>query len=111
MELTPSVNQSGEFTGTRNKMSKRGSRLLRRVIFTTALANVRSKRNGDKTNPVLYEFYQKKCINKPKKVALGAVMRKLVNIIFAVMRDKKPFELRTPPEEHEELLLTRSLVA
>lgn len=108
--IDPSVNQSGEFTGTRNKMSKRGSRLLRRVIFTTALANVRSKRNGDKTNPVLYEFYQKKCINKPKKVALGAVMRKLVSIIFAVMRDKKPFELRTP-EEHEELLLTRSLVA
>lgn len=108
--IDPSVNQSGEFIGTRNKMSKRGSRLLRRVIFTTALANIRSKRNGDKTNPVLYEFYQKKCTNKPKKVALGAVMRKLVNIIFAVMRDKKPFELRTP-EEHEELLLTRSLVA
>jgi len=108
--IDPSVNQSGEFTGTRNKMSKRGSRLLRRVIFTTALANIRSKRNGDKTNPVLYEFYQKKCTNKPKKVALGAVMRKLVNIIFAVMRDKKPFELRTP-EEHKELLLTRSLVA
>ena len=108
--IDPSVNQSGEFTGTRNKMSKRGSRLLRRVIFTTALANIRSKRNGDKTNPVLYEFYQKKCMNKPKKVALGAVMRKLVNIIFAVMRDKKPFELRTP-EEHKELLLTRSLVA
>lgn len=108
--IDPSVNQSGEFIGTRNKMSKRGSRLLRRVIFTTALANIRSKRNGDKTNPVLYEFYQKKCTNKPKKVALGAVMRKLVNIIFAVMRDKKPFELRTP-EEHEELLLTRSSVA
>ncbi|MCB5558650.1 IS110 family transposase [Anaerosalibacter bizertensis] len=108
--IDPSVNQSGEFTGTRNKMSKRGSRLLRRVIFTTALANVRSKRNGNKTNPVIYEFYQKKCMNKPKKVALGAVMRKLVNIIFAVMRDKKPFELRTP-EEHKELLLTRSLVA
>ena len=108
--IDPSVNQSGEFIGTRNKMSKRGSRLLRRVIFTTALANIRSKRNGDKTNPVLYEFYQKKCTRKPKKVALGAVMRKLVNIIFAVMRDKKPFELRTP-EEHKELLLTRSLVA
>lgn len=108
--IDPSVNQSGEFTGTRNKMSKRGSRLLRRVIFTTALANVRSKRNGNKTNPVIYEFYQKKCMNKPKKVALGAIMRKLVNIIFAVMRDKKPFELRTP-EEHKELLLTRSLVA
>ncbi len=63
-----------------------------------------------KTNPVIHGFYHQKCINKPKKVALGAVMRKLVNIIFAVLRDKKPFELRTP-EEHEELLFTKSLVA
>jgi transposase len=108
--IDPSVNQSGEFTGTRNKMSKRGSKLLRRVIFTTALANIRSKRNGEKTNPVMHEFYHQKCINKPKKVALGAVMRKIVNIIFAVLRDQKPFELRTP-EEHEELLFAKSLVA
>lgn len=108
--IDPSVKQSGEFTGTRNKMSKRGSRLLRRVIFTTALANIRSKRNGDKTNPVMHEFYQQKCLTKPKKVALGAVMRKLVNIIFAVLRDEKPFELRTP-EEHEALLFSKSLVA
>lgn len=108
--IDPSVNQSGEFTGTRNKMSKRGSRLLRRVIFTTALANIRSKRNGEKTNGVMHEFYHQKCVSKPKKVALGAVMRKLVNIIFAVLRDRKPFELRTP-EEHEELLFAKSLVA
>ena len=58
----------------------------------------------------MHEFYHQKCVNKPKKVALGAVMRKLVNIIFAVLRDKKPFELRTP-EEHEELLFAKSLVA
>ena len=44
--IDPSVKQSGQFEGTENKMSKRGSRLLRRVIFTTALANVRKKRNG-----------------------------------------------------------------
>lgn len=108
--IDPSVNQSGEFTGTRNKMSKRGSRLLRRVLFTTALANIRTKRNGEKTNSVIHEFYHQKCINKAKKVALGAVMRKLVNIIFAVLRDKKPFELRTP-EKHQSLLLNKSLVA
>jgi len=108
--IDPSVNQSGEFTGTRNKMSKRGSKLLRRVMFTTALANIRCKRNGEKTNPVIYDYYHQKCINKPKKVALGAVMKKLVNIIFAVLRDKKPFELRTP-EEHKEFILTKSLVA
>lgn len=108
--IDPSVMQSGEFTGTRNKMSKRGSRLLRRVLFTIALANIRTKRNKEPCNPVLLEFYKKKCQNKPKKVALGAVMRKLVCIIFAVLRDRKPYELRSP-EEHARMLAEKLHVA
>jgi transposase len=108
--IDPSVKQSGQFEGTENKMSKRGSRLLRRVIFTTALANVRKKRNGKEHNPVLYEYYRKKCASKPKKVALGAVMHKLVAIIFAVLRDRKPFVLRKP-EEHAKMLLAKNLAA
>jgi len=105
--IDPSVKQSGQFEGTQNKMSKRGSRLLRRVLFTTALANIRKKRNGEEHNPVLYDFYRKKCSCKPKKVALGAVMHKLVFIIFAVLRDRKPFELRKP-EEHAKMLNKRA---
>jgi len=50
-------------------------------------------------NPVLAGYYEKKCNEKPNKVALAAVMHKLTNIIFAVLRDQKPFELRTP-EQH-----------
>jgi transposase len=103
--IDPSVKQSGKFEGTQNKMSKRGSRFLRRVLYTSALANIRKKRNGELNNPVLYEYYQKKCVSKPKKVALGAVMHKLVSIIFAVLRDKKPFELKTPKEHAKELVV------
>ncbi len=106
--IDPSVMQSGEFTGTRNKMSKRGSRLLRRVLFTTALANIRTKRNMMACNPVMLEFYKTKCQSKPKKVALGAVMRKLVCIIFAVLRDRKPYELRYPQEHAQMLAAKRS---
>lgn len=36
--IDPSVKQLGQFVGTKNKMSKRGSPLLRRVLFTTAMA-------------------------------------------------------------------------
>ena len=32
-------------------------------------------------------------------VAIGAVMHKVCNVVFAVLRDKKAFELRSP-EEH-----------
>jgi transposase len=101
--IDPSVMQSGEFTGTQNKMSKRGSRLLRRVLFTIALANIRTKRDKTACNPVLMEYYKNKCQNKPKKVALGAVMRKLVNYIFAVLRDRKPYQLRSPQEHAKNL--------
>ena len=108
--VDPSVMQSGEFTGTRNKMSKRGSRLLRRVLFTIALANIRTKRDKTACNPVLLEFYQQKCQSKPKKVALGAVMRKLVCIIFAVLRDRKPYQLRSP-QEHAQMLAAKHTAA
>jgi transposase len=59
--------------------------LLRKVIFTTALANIRTKRDKTACNPVLLEFYQQKCQSKPKKVVLRAVMRKIVCIFFAVL--------------------------
>ena len=100
--VDPSVNESGNFKGTENKMSKRGSRIARRVLYAIALASVRKKRNGDAINPVLQEYYQKKKESKAKKVALGAVMHKISNIIFAVLRDEKPFELRTN-EQHTKL--------
>lgn len=108
--VDPSVMQSGEFIGTRNKMSKRGSKLLRRVLFTVALANIRTKRDKKPCNPVMMEFYKRKCQSKPKKVALGAVMRKLVCIIFAVLRDRKPFELRSP-QEHAQMLAAKRKAA
>jgi transposase len=108
--VDPSVMQSGEFTGTQNKMSKRGSRLLRRVLFSIALANIRTKRDKQPCNPVIMEYYKQKCQSKPKKVALGAVMRKIVCIIFAILRDKKPYEMRSP-EIHAQMLNTKLAAA
>jgi len=81
-------------------MSKRGSRIARRVLYAVALASVRVKRNGDAINPVLHAYYQKKKESKAPKVALGAIMHKISNIIFAVLRDQKHFELKTP-EQHK----------
>ncbi|MFP4457022.1 MAG: IS110 family transposase, partial [Clostridia bacterium] len=97
--LDPTVKQSGNFTGTKNHISKRGSAFARRALFAIALSSVRKKRNGQKTNPVLHDFYITKCKSKAKKVALVAVMHKITNIVFAILRDHKKFELRTP-EQH-----------
>lgn len=105
--LDASVCQSGEFKGTANHISKRGSGLLRQVLYTSVMTNVGKKSNGQISNSVLYKYYHEKCINKRKMVALVAVMHKLVFLIYAVLRDKKPFELRTP-EEHKKMLTEKA---
>ncbi|UNO49407.1 IS110 family transposase [Alicyclobacillus acidoterrestris] len=84
--IDPTVRHSGEFTGTRNRMSKRGSPYLRRAIWLAAsVAKVHS--------PILRDFYeQKRAQGKHHLAATGAVARKLTYIIHAVLRDKKPYE-------------------
>ncbi len=65
-----------------------------------ALVSIALNRNGSANNLVLREYYLRKCQSKPKMVALGAIMHKVCNIVFAILRDKKEFEIITP-EEHQ----------
>lgn len=98
--LDPAVKQSGKLNGDKVHMSKRGSRLARRVLHMVALNNVKvDKGSGTPVNPVVYDYYTRKCSGKKKPVAMGAVMHKICNIIFAMLRDNKAFEIITP-EEH-----------
>ncbi|NBH15403.1 IS110 family transposase [Lachnospiraceae bacterium] len=97
--LDPAVKQSGKFEGTKTKMSKRGSAIARRVIHTLTLQSIGISRTGEAKNPVLRDYYLKKCESKPKLVAMGAVSHKVCNIIFAILRDNKPFKI-IKPEEH-----------
>jgi len=97
----PSVNQSGKFSGSRMKMSKRGSRIARRVIHMIALQSIGTTIKGEAKNPALRNFYLKKCNEgKAKMVALGAVSHKVCNIIYAVLRDHKPYVMKSP-EQHQ----------
>ena len=97
--IDPEVKQSGKFQGTRVSMSKRGSPLARRILYIMALQAVSSRRDGLPKNAVLQTYYLEKCRSKAKTVALGAIMHKVCNIVFAMLRDNKPFEMTTP-EEH-----------
>lgn len=108
--LDPAVRESGKYKGTKVSMSKRGSRIARRVLFTIALVSVRTSKAGTPVNPSLRQYYTKKKESKPKKVALGAIMHKISNIIFAVLRDNKPFVLRTP-EAHCKLYKSKLSLA
>ena len=96
--LDPAVKQSGKFEGTKVQMSKRGSVIARRVIHVLTLQSISISRNGEAKNPVLRDYYLKKCESKPKLVAMGAVSHKVCNMLFAILRDNKPFEIITPQE-------------
>ena len=97
--LDPAVKQSGKFEGSKIQMSKRGSAIARRVIYVLTLQSISTSRTGEAKNPVLRGYYLRKCESKPKLVAMGAVSHKVCNMIFAILRDNKPFEIITP-EEH-----------
>jgi transposase len=97
--IDPSVRQSGNFVGTRNKVTKRGSPFLRRALYVAATTAIRKSANGSLVNSVIYEYYKKKIESKPKKQVLGAVMNKLLRIIFSILKNKQPFCLITPEQQ------------
>jgi len=100
--IDPSVNESGKFKGTQMKISKRGSKYLRRALYMAALSSIKKKSNGEYPITTLADYYFEKIKSKPKKSGLIAVMHKLVNYIFAVLRDRKPF-IEYSREQHHKM--------
>lgn len=83
--IDASVTQSGEFEATHNVMSKRGSPYLRKAIFQSALI-------ASFKDPVLSAYYQKKrSEGKHHLTCVGAVSRKMCNIIYAVLKNNEPY--------------------
>lgn len=108
--LDPAVSQSGNSAGADMEISKRGSSYARRSLYVLALQSVSLRINGKPKNPIIRTFYQEKCKSKAKMTALGAVMHKLCNIVFAVLRDEKPFVLISP-QEHRQRFQSASVKA
>ncbi len=102
--VDPAVNESGKFKGDKVKMSKRGTRFGRRALYAVALASIRMKRNGEATNPVLLKYYQENLKGKKAKVALVAVMHKLIKYLFAVLRNQQEYQIRDP-KLHQRMFL------
>lgn len=86
--LDASVAQSGNFTASRNSISKRGSSALRYAIYTATQVSVQN-------DPELIEYYNKLRNNgKPHKVAIVACCRKLINRIYIILKNNRPYEIR-----------------
>lgn len=83
--LNPRVRQSGQWTGT-SPISKQGSSIMRKALYMPALV---AKRH----NPVLRTFCERLARNgkRPKQVVVAA-MRKLLHLIWGVLKSKRPFD-------------------
>lgn len=89
--LDATVNQSGEFYGTKSRLSKRGSPYLRRAIWLAAS-------RAAFCDPILSGYYQSlKARGKHHLTAISAVARKMCNIIFTILRENRPYQ-PTPPK-------------
>lgn len=83
--LDATITQSGEFETAHNVMSKRGSPYLRKAIFQATLV-------ASFKDPVLSSYYQKKkAEDKHHLTCVGAVARKMCNIIYAVLKNNQPY--------------------
>jgi transposase len=90
--LDASVSQSGEFTGTRGKLSKRGSPHLRRAIWMAAS-------RACFCDETLSAYYQSlRARGKHHLTAVSAVARKMCNIIFVILKENRPYQA-TPPKK------------
>jgi len=80
----PRIRTSGKFTG-RIKMSRRGSKHLREALFMAAEA-------ARKSSPYFKAIYNKhKSKGKHHRVAISHVMRKLVDIATAMLKNNEAF--------------------
>jgi transposase len=84
--LNPSIEQSGTSIN-RSRLSKMGCARLRKSLYMPALVAVRY-------NPLMMALYNRlQAKGKPKKVALVAVMRKLLVLAYGVLKSGKPFDV------------------
>jgi len=75
---------SGKWKG-RRKISKRGRSLLRKILYYAAIQTIRN-------NGILHDYYTRLTERGMKRmIALVAVSRKLLGIIYAIVRDDSEY--------------------
>lgn len=88
--FVPSIYSSGKMERT-GHITKRGCRHIRRLAVQAAWALVRSKEGG-----ALKLKYQELRARRGKKIAIVAVAKKLVEVMWAMARSKTYYKYTTP---------------
>lgn len=84
--LTPRQHCSGSSVRGRPRLSKRGSARLRAALYFPAIV-------AQQHNPILRAFaHRLLAAGKPKLAVIAAVMRKLLHLVFGVLKSGMPFD-------------------
>jgi len=87
-------------SGTRRRRRHRqyGRRRLNKAFYLLALNQIKQRANGKWGNAEAGRYYEKKLAEgKSKKHALRCLMRRLVDIIYAMMRDGSAYRMPGEP--------------
>ena len=83
--VAPRIRESGSSVRGRSRMSKTGRPKLRKAFFMPALVALRY-------NPIIKKMNVRlTAAGKPKMLIVGAAMRKLVHLIYGVLKNGEPF--------------------
>ena len=89
--LAPRQFISGSSIKGKPRLSKIGNARLRKALFMPALVSIQC-------NPIIQTFYHRLKENgKNGKVIVCAIMRKLVHLIFGILKSGKPFDPNYTP--------------
>jgi transposase len=84
--LTPQEKQSGRSVHGRTRLCKIGNAHLRRALYFPALTAIRC------SEPIQVWAEQLRSRGKSKMQVVGAVMHKLIRVIYGVLKSGKPFD-------------------
>jgi transposase len=85
--MNPSVDNSGTSKKRKGHLQKKGSGMVRHKLFMAMLSIIRSKHGP------IYDYYARLvAVGKPKLVAIAAAMRKLLVIIYHMLKNQQQFD-------------------
>ena len=85
--MNPTVCFSGSSIRRSSRLEKKGDGIVRHKLFMATINIVRMKKGP------IYKFYQRLVDSgKPKLVAIGAAMRKLLTIIYQMLKNNEKFD-------------------
>jgi transposase len=84
--LNPKVHRSGTSINHKPSLSKQGNSYLRKALYMPAMVACRF-------NPIMMTFAQRlSSSGKSSMCIIGAVMRKLLHLVYGILKSGKPFD-------------------